>query len=233
MKTTSDSEDRPGPAQEATTTVLLIRHGQTEWNALGLVQGHTNSQLTSLGRRQARALTNLIVDAPPILAPYMLGDRPQALYTSDLGRTQETAQPLAATLALDAVAEPALREMNFGELEGLRWSEVEASYPDVARQLWGPEADPAARAPGGESRMDMHTRSLAAIKDIAVRHAGNTVAVVSHGGVISYFMRSVLGVPPEHRPGFSTPNGAIAAFRFKEDRFKMLCWGLVPTVAGE
>jgi broad specificity phosphatase PhoE len=105
---------------------------------------------------------------------------------------------------------------------------VEASHPAVSLRLWGDHADHSARAPGGESRADMHRRSSRAIAAIAGRHPGEAVAVVSHGGVIGFFLRGVLGIPFDLRPGFSTPNGAIAAFRYADGRFKLLTWGLTP-----
>lgn len=203
------------------TTVLLIRHGQTKWNKAGLVQGNTDSALTALGEKQAAAL------AEAVDTGWLPGDRPSALYSSDLGRTIQTATPLSKKLNLEIQPRTALREMNFGELEGLKWAEVESRYPDLSRKLWGEGADPHHRAPSGETRIEMHERSKSMVLEIASQHAGETVVIVSHGGVIGFFVRSVLGLSFTERPRYSVSNGSIAAFRIGAKQ-KMLSCGLQP-----
>ncbi len=209
------------------TTLLLVRHGETEWNAAGRVQGHTNSDLTARGQAQAAAVARLL-SAPPIGVEWAF-DRPTALYASDLGRAVQTALPIGEALGLSPTLDPALREMHFGELEGLSWEELEARHPEAAQRLWGDEADAKARAPGGESRFDMHERSYRALEAIARAHPAATTAAVAHGGVIGFFLRAVLGVPFHLWPGYTLPNGSVAAFDFDGTRFRLLTWGLVPS----
>lgn len=209
------------------TTLLLIRHGQTEWNAAGRVQGQTNSDLTEKGRAQAEAVARYLAQDPPPLTAWPAP--PTALYASDLGRTQQTAAPIAAALGLQPQLRPALREMNFGELEGLTWAEVDEKFPQVLLQLKGDQGDHNQRPPGGESRQDLYQRSSAAIEAIARAHPGETVAVVSHGGVIGYFIRGLLGLPFHTKPVFTTPNGGLAAFRYDGTSYKLLMMGAVPT----
>ncbi|MEO1233771.1 MAG: histidine phosphatase family protein [Myxococcota bacterium] len=212
------------------TTLLLVRHGQTEWNAANRVQGQTNSDLTELGRAQAEAVAKLLdADAPAVRS---WEARPTVLYASDLDRTQQTAAPISARLDLEPILDPRLREMHFGDLEGLTWPELEAKFPEVSMRLWGSATDPERPAPGegGESRVDMHRRSRSALEEIAERHPGETVVVVSHGGVISFFIRSVLNVPFDARPSFSTANGSIAVARYKDEAFRLLSIGLTPAL---
>lgn len=220
-------------AADKSTTLLLIRHGQTEWNAAGRVQGQTNSDLTTLGRRQARAVARWLAPSPhgPPLAAWK--SHPSVLYASDLTRTQQTAAPIADRLGLEAKLDPDLREMDFGELEGMDWQEVERTHPEAGMKLWGERADPSFRMPGGESRDDMHIRSKTALRRIAAAHPGETVAIVSHGGVIGFFFRAVVGIPFTMQPGYSTPNGSVNVFRFDGEGFKLLTWGLVPALAPE
>lgn len=202
--------------------LLLVRHGQTEWNRAGRVQGHTDSALTDLGRAQARAL------ADGLEAGWLPGKRPSAVYASDLGRAQATARPLAERLGLEIRPAPELREMNFGSLEGLSWDEVEARHPQVSLRLWGDDADPSVRAPDGECRLEMCERSSAALERIAAAHLGETIVAVSHGGVIGFFLRHVLGIAMEPRPTYRVHNGSVAGFRYKKGRFTLWTWGVVP-----
>lgn len=213
----------------ARTLLHLVRHGQTEWNAARRVQGQTNSDLTAVGQAQADALARGFSER---LIP-SLGEAPSALYASDLGRAVQTAAPIGRALDLEIRTDPGLREMGFGALEGLSWTEVEASHPEISLHLWGDNADPTIRAPDGESRSEMHDRSAAALRAICERHLGSTVVAVSHGGVIGFFLRGVLGIPFHLRPGFSTPNCAVASFRYQDGRFKLLLWGWTPPAATE
>lgn len=210
------------------TTLLLVRHGQTEWNAANRVQGQTNSDLTELGRAQAEAVAQFLAAETPSMRSW--SQRPTALYASDLDRTQQTAAPLAERLGMAPVLDPRLREMHFGELEGLTWGELEAKFPEVSMRLWGSASDPERTAPGGESRVGMHRRSLGALEEIGARHPGETVAVVTHGGVISFFIRAVLGIPFDSRPSFSTANGSVAVAHYRESQFKLLSIGLTPAL---
>lgn len=201
------------------TLLLLIRHGQTEWNREGRVQGHTDSPLTDLGRAQADALARALEDG------WLPGERPAALVSSDLGRARATAAPMAAALGLEPELIPDLREMNFGALEGATRPEIP---PEVADRLFGAKADPDFPAPGGESRRQMLERARRALTDVAGRYGGRTVVAVSHGGVIGFYLRAVLGLSMSERPRFQTANGSVAAFRLGAARVRMMAWGLVP-----
>lgn len=208
------------------TTVLLIRHGETEWNAAGRVQGQTNSDLTELGQRQARAAARFLAEDR---REWGLR-RPSALYSSDLDRAVQTAEPIGRALGLSSTTDVGLREMNFGRLEGLTWPEVEAEFPQLRARLWGDPIDPHAIPPEGESRAQMHARGSRAIEAIARRHPGETVALVSHGGLIGYFFRGVVAIGFDHPAKFSTLNGSIAAFRFDGVAFQLRAWGLLPSL---
>lgn len=147
------------------TTLLLVRHGETDWNASGRLQGHTDQVLNDLGRRQAAELADRLAD-----------DGVAAIYASDLARARETAEILGARLGLPVVIEPALRERNWGSWEGLTPGERAA----VAFQ--------------GETPEDHRERILEAVRRIAERHPSERVLVVTHGGSMRRVQAAVLGV---------------------------------------
>ena len=147
------------------TTLLLVRHGETDWNAAGRLQGHTDRPLNVYGRRQARAL-----------ADRLAGDGIQAVYASDLARARETAEILGARLGLDVVVDPDLREKDWGSWEGLTSDErVHVEFE-------------------GESTEAHRERVLRAVQRIVEAHPGERVAVVTHGGSLRRIQAAVSGV---------------------------------------
>jgi broad specificity phosphatase PhoE len=147
------------------TTLLLVRHGETDWNAAGRLQGHTDRPLNEYGRRQAREL-----------AERLTGERIAAVYTSDLARARETAEIIAAPLDLEVVLEPGLREKNWGNWEGLTADErASVEY-------------------AGESTEAHRARVLDALNRIAEAHPGERVVVVTHGGSLRRIQAAVSGV---------------------------------------
>ena len=147
------------------TTLLLVRHGETDWNAEGRLQGHTDRPLNDFGRRQARAL-----------ADRLAGDGITAMYTSDLSRAQETAEILAERLGLAVVVDPDLRERNWGTWEGLT----------------GGERDKVEFA--GESPEEHRERVMRAVGRIVEGHPDQRVLVVTHGGSLRRIQAAVQGV---------------------------------------
>jgi broad specificity phosphatase PhoE len=148
-------------------TLVLVRHGETDWNRDGRVQGHTDVPLNDTGRQQARAVADLLAEQPL-----------SAAYSSDLARALETATIVAGPLGLEVVALEGLREKHFGSWEGLTGDEVRARYPQAATGHWG----------DGETTEAMTARVLGALHEIAAAHPGEAVLVVTHGGP----MRAVL-----------------------------------------
>ncbi|MEO8481178.1 MAG: histidine phosphatase family protein [Acidobacteriota bacterium] len=150
--------------------ILVLRHGQTDANASGVLQGHRPTSLNELGRQQAERLAQRLVTATPPI---------EVLVSSDLPRALQTAQPIARALDLEIVVDPAWRERAFGELEGQTLGDLE-----IWRTASG-TIDP----PGGESSTDFRARVHAALSSVVERYADRAcVAVVTHGGVV----RSIL-----------------------------------------
>ena len=147
------------------TELLLVRHGETDWNAEGRLQGHTDRPLNEYGRRQARRL-----------ADELAGEELAAIYSSDLLRARETAEILGERLGLPVVLEPELREKNWGNWEGLTPAERDGV------------------AFAGESTEEHAARTLRALRRIAARHPDGRVLVVTHGGSLRRVQVEALGL---------------------------------------
>ena len=150
-------------------TLHFIRHGETDWNADGRVQGNADVPLSERGREQAEELATR-------LAGWPIG----AVYSSDLQRALDTARPLADRLGLEPVVDPILRERNFGAFEGLLDSEVEARLDDSAT-FW---RDPDTRPDDGESRREVWNRVVGFLDALLENPPADEIAIVSHGGPI-------------------------------------------------
>lgn len=177
---TSGEEALPEYAVATGTQLLLIRHGETEWNRDRRIQGHTDIELSDTGREQARRLALRLAREPV-----------HALYSSDLLRAHQTADPLAAALGITVHATPLLREVGFGAWEGLTVSEVEAGWP-VEYAAWR-EDSVRHRAPDGERIEELQTRAMACVTEILAAHPGQTVALVAHGGSVKAILCGVMG----------------------------------------
>ena len=169
---------------------MLVRHGQTPWNAAGRWQGCGDPGLTDLGRSQAHDLANLLrADVR------QKGEEPlwHRIVASDLERARETASILADALALSVEVDRRLRELDVGEWTGLTRDEIEARDPETLLAFEGGE--PTVRPGRGESRIEIRTRSRDCIRDLAERRRGEGVIVVTHLGVIRAL---VPGAEPEN-----------------------------------
>ncbi|MCU0765629.1 MAG: histidine phosphatase family protein [Burkholderiaceae bacterium] len=173
----------------AVTTLLLIRHGETAWNAEHRIQGRLDVPLSTTGMWQAGRL-----------AERLAGEPLDAVVSSDLARAWMTAVPLAEAHGLGVVAEPRLRERVFGIFEGRTLDEIAARHPEEFAAWRARDVD--WRMPGGESGAELIARVLEAVREIAEAHVGSTVAVVTHGGVLDVVYRSARALawdaPREH-----------------------------------
>jgi 2,3-bisphosphoglycerate-dependent phosphoglycerate mutase len=155
------------------TTIVLARHGETDWNRDRRVQGHSDRPLNDTGLAQARELAETLATAP--LA---------AVYASDLARAHATAAAVAGPHRLPVTIHPDLREKHFGTWEGLTDVEIAERFPDaLAAGRWG----------DGETTAQMAVRVLDALRVIARAHPGETVLVVSHGGPLRAVLRHATG----------------------------------------
>src|SRR4051794_39444731 len=171
-------------------TLLLVRHGQTEWNALGLMQGQTaDIPLTDLGHAQAAAA-----------AAELARLAPGALISSDLLRAAQTAEHCARATGLPVTVTSALREQGYGVLEGR-----------PSRELWDVVdwTDPHWSAEGGESLAQLHARVAAFVKELQAAPPAEVVAVVTHGDTIRAVQAVAAGLGPEGMPAVTPHNGSV------------------------
>ena len=178
------------------TRLVVIRHGETAWNAAGRLQGHQDIPLNSLGLRQAVSLVAALAD-----------EGLAAVVASDLQRAWQTGAALATGLGLPLHAEPGLRERCFGMLEGLTHAEIEAQWPDHARR-WR-HREPGFAPAGGESLVDFQARCLATIGRVAAAFAGQTLALVCHGGVLDGLYRAATHVALDRPRSWPLGNASI------------------------
>ena len=186
--------------------LYIARHGQTEWNATHRCQGHVDVALSETGRAQAAALSRRMSDAPL-----------SAVFSSDLGRANETARIIAEPHALSVRTDPRLREINLGGWEGLTHTELAERYPEE-RALWA--SDPAACRPGGgETLVETQARFVAAIEAIRSASADDAqVLLVSHGYATLSYLCYVLELPlASFRRLWLDPTG-LSEVRFSGDK---------------
>jgi probable phosphoglycerate mutase len=193
------------------TELLLIRHGETDMNRELRFQGHVNVGLNAIGHEQARRL-----------GARMAGETVHALYVSDLLRARQTAQPIADELALPPVAERGLREQHFGRVDGMRVDDIRREHPEAWAGWLRFDEDFA--MPGGESTRAFHTRALEAVRRLAAAHPQQTVAVVTHGGVLDMVWRTAralgLGGPRQS----DIPNAGLSRIRVRGGAIDILAW---------
>lgn len=159
----------------------LIRHGQTDWNVEGRYQGQADIPLNANGLRQATELAGRLNGAPF-----------DAIFSSDLLRTRQTAEALAEHCQLDVQLDVRLREIHQGEWEGKLVKDMIAAHPKARAEFL---QDPfAARAPGGESVGEVAVRVRAAVEEIAAAYPQGRVLVISHGLSIATLLCAVRGV---------------------------------------
>lgn len=194
------------------TQVIVVRHGETVWNAVGRQQGQLDTALSDLGQAQARAV-----------AEALAGAGIDVLYSSDLGRALQTAAVIAERLGLQARPEARLRERHLGILQGLTMEEFRQRHPAEHAAFQQQDIDWA--IPGGESIRQRHERSVAGAAELAERHAGQAVAIVTHGGVLESLMRHALGLRPDTPRRFSLFNAGINTFTVTAGQWRLERWG--------
>ncbi len=205
-----------------TTRLLLMRHGQTAWNASRRLQGHAPVPLDDVGIQQAR-----------LAADYLMNAGINHIYSSDLSRTRMTAEIVANVLKLPVSLDARLREVDVGLWQGLTGHEIE---------LWDSETLAAVRAnplttprPGGESQTDLGTRGVAALEDYVQQYPDAFVLAVSHGGTIRGILQ-MLGLWEDHLSNLPSPrlaNTSLTTLEYSENRWKLVSFGETPHFDGE
>ncbi len=159
------------------TRLVFVRHGATDWNQAKRAQGWADIDLNAAGRRQAARIARELEELPV-----------DAVYSSDLKRSVDTAGPIAEAHGVEVEVDPDFREIDQGEWTGLTVDEIAKRWP----LLWGPARHYEPR-PSGESPHEVRTRALRAVRRVVEQHPDATVVVVSHGGTIRWISAEALG----------------------------------------
>jgi probable phosphoglycerate mutase len=159
--------------------LFLFRHGETDWNREGRLQGHIDTPLNATGLAQAHALGES-------LRPHRL----DAVLSSDLSRALTTAQIVATAFGVPLFIEPGLRETNVGAAEGLLWAEAKTRFGEGLTERWYSDGDVA--FPGGETGIATRTRGLAALRRFAAAHPYRRIGVSTHGAMVRQLMKHAL-----------------------------------------
>ena len=204
------------------TELLLIRHGETDWNRALRFQGQVDIPLNAIGHTQAQRVRDHLLQS----------DWAQAvqLHSSDLLRARQTAEPLASALPRDCHPRSGLREQNFGVFDGLSAHEIQAQHPALWTQWRRFDADFA--LPNGESTRQFHARVMADLQDIARSHVGERVVVVTHGGVLDMVWRSVHQLSLSGPRECDIPNAGLNHVRMAQGRLEIVAWAAIPHLAG-
>ncbi|WP_354635177.1 histidine phosphatase family protein [Planktothricoides raciborskii] len=191
--------------------MIIVRHGEAEWNLQDRAMGQLDSPLTPKGIRQA----------------YALGDRLRrlsftTLYSSDLGRAAETANIIASICDKKVIFNSELREWNFGIFQGLTLPEMHEKFPqerqDYERNVFE------YLIPEGESLRQLRQRSFRVLTAIAQRHSDETVVVVTHGGILMCFFEEVLGIIHKKPLPFQQDNANFCAFEYVNGGWSLMVW---------
>ncbi len=197
------------------TELILIRHGETDWNRELRFQGQVDVPLNAVGHEQARRLGLRLADVAADL-----------LVCSDLTRTQQTALPITQhsqqPTALATVLNAAWREQNFGVIDGLRVDDIKTRHPQAWAQWIRFHADYAFQ--GGESTQQFHSRVMGAVRDLAAQYEQQTLVVVTHGGVLDMIYRTARALPLSGPRQSEIPNAGLNRVRVQGETIEILTW---------
>jgi probable phosphoglycerate mutase len=202
------------------TELIVIRHGETDWNRQHRFQGQIDVPLNDIGLAQAERLALRLADEPF-----------DVLLASDLQRAQRTSQAVAQRRAQPVLAAPLWREQAFGVLEGLDVGTIRRDHRDLWERWVRHEADYALPG-GGESNQHFYERVMQALQDTLAAHAGARVAVVTHGGVLDMLWRAAHGLPLHGPRACEIPNTGINRLRWADGRLQILHWADAGHLAG-
>lgn len=182
------------------TEIILVRHGQTEWNRIERFRGRADIPLNAVGVEQARAVAKRLAKKPGLVA----------VYSSPLSRCLQTAKAIAQATGVQVQVADGLIDIDYGDWQGLTPDEVEAREPDLYRQWL--EAPQETVIPGGETLDQVRARAITALEQAADNHLGQTIVLVSHKVVCKVLVCALLGLDNSRFWHIEQDNGAINVF---------------------
>lgn len=211
-----------------TTQIIFIRHGETDWNRIKRIQGHIDIPLAQSGIDQAQQLGSRFADEA------QSGVRLDAIWSSDLMRAQQTAEPVAQALQVPVQLATALRERNYGAFQGHDSDEIAVRFPDEYAQ-WQTR-DPGFTPPEGESHRAFYHRVLHALEPLIAAHPDGRIAVVTHGGVLDCVYRFARGLSLDAPRTWPLFNTSVNIVEFESDgsvtQASVVAWGDVAHLGG-
>ncbi|MBZ8141188.1 histidine phosphatase family protein [Rubrivivax gelatinosus] len=193
------------------TRLVVLRHGETDWNVGQRIQGQLDIGLNAHGRWQAGRAAQALAD-----------EGLQAIYSSDLARAADTAAALGAVTGLTVRPEPGLRERAFGCFEGLSFAEIQQRWPEQA-QRWR-RRDPDWGADGGERLADFYRRVVDTVLALAARHPGQALALVAHGGVLDCLYRAATRIALDAPRSWTLGNASINRLLHADGALVLVGW---------
>ncbi len=189
--------------------LYVVRHGATDWNRDGRIQGHLDPPLNATGRRQAR-----------LTAQYLTAVQATALYSSDLRRAYDTAQIIGQMVGLPVIPHAGLREMHFGTWQGLTVAQIRARDPEVyaARRANPYDVPP----PEGESWRQFFTRVVQTVEDILRKTEAERLILVTHSGVCTVLGLHAQGLGYRGKRTFGNANCAIHILAVRGNRWRVV-----------
>jgi probable phosphoglycerate mutase len=194
------------------TKICIIRHGETDWNSQRRYQGQIDIGLNAEGEAQARALGAVLA-----------GQRFAKIYASDLQRAWRTAQIAFGDQPGAVLPAPTFRERNYGVFQGLTVPEAHIAHPEAHRHYSVRSLD--YNFESGESLRDFAARVMAGFNELVTRHAGETLALVTHGGVLDVIYRVASGRDLSGPRDFAIPNAGINWLRCSDGQWQIDVWG--------
>ena len=193
------------------TRLIAVRHGETAWNVQSRLQGQLDVPLNDQGREQARRAARALADS-----------QPDVVVSSDLSRARETAQAIASFNQCPLLLDADLRERSFGSFQGMTHLEVAEKWPEQSARWKSRDPD---FSPGdGESLRVFYARCVEATLRIAEAHAGRTVVVVAHGGVMDCLYRAASRIPLDAQRIWSLDNAAINRLLHTDSGLTLVGW---------
>lgn len=194
-----------------TTRLCIVRHGETAWNAEHRVQGQLDIPLNSIGLAQALAVSEVLGR-----------EKFDAIYSSDLSRARQTADPTVSLLAGKILQDRELRERHYGIFERLTYAEVKVRFPEDYARFDARDPEYAFRT--GERLKDFSDRSIAVLSRIAKQHAGQQVLIFTHGGVLDMLYRHIKGLSLGAERDFGIPNAGLNRIEITPEGWKIRAW---------
>ena len=196
------------------TRIMAIRHGETAWNVDTRLQGHLDIPLNDVGLRQAEHLAWSLVQRDAI----------DAIYASDLSRAHTTANAIAQAMGKTVNTHAGLRERHFGAFQGRTFAEIETELPDHAWH-WRKRTPDWTPPDGGESLLVLRDRIVTTVNELAVRHPGEQIVLVAHGGVLDILYRAATHLDLQAPRTWSLTNTAVNRLLWTPAGLALVGWG--------